>query len=421
MRFTRGSSLKSALTILVLVLILPSVLSAQKPVDPRGNKGSNGNPSPPGRKGNPGRSNPSTVTRTRIIRIPSKTTALTVVAVPNANVIVTNLQSGEVVANETLAASQKSIGLDALKPGLYRINGSLDGYTSDEKTFNVVPGKPGMVDLNLVRKRYDLTINLNADSGQVMFRQGNDGPQMMMKFQNKRAVLSGLYAGKYNLDIEPDDPSFEQQRGISVNVPVENNKLVTLNYNLSTKEFSSAETSTGDWELPTGWRFGPSGAITAGERGVALPRASDVRHYKDFQLVTDVRMLNGVAVSFALRAVDAQNYYLIQLTGAKADEPYVLRGFIVQGGQARPFPSKHPISQLASTLKSGKDFNLRLTVKGGRIDVTVTDSETAESLPLGSLEDPDRTFSKGAVGVAVHASEKFVVGSFNICVTCPGS
>ncbi len=346
---------------------------------------------------------------------------MTVAAVPNTTVIVTNLQSGEVVANETLAASQRSIGLDDLKPGLYRINGTLEGYTSDEKTFKVVPGKPGRVDLNLVPKRYDLTINLNADSGQVMFRQGNEAPQMMMKFQNKRAVLSGLYAGQYNLEIVPDDSAFERQQGISVNVPAENNKLVTLDYNLSTKEFSSAQTSTGDWELPTGWRFATSGAITAGERGVALPRASDVRHYKDFQLVTDVRMLNGVAVSFVLRAVDAQNYYLIQLTGAKADDPYVLRGFIVQGGQARPFPSKYPISQLASTLKSGKDFNLRLTVKGRRIDVTVTDSETAESLPLGSLEDPAQTFSKGAVGVAVRDSEKFVVGSFNICVNCPSS
>jgi hypothetical protein len=168
--------------------------------------------------------------------------------------------------------------------------------------------------------------------------------------------------------------------------------------------------------LPGGWSFS-SGKVIVNGSGIALPSDSSYRYYTDFQLSTDVRMKNGVAASFVVRGVDSQNYYLVQITGPNADEPYVLRGYLFKNGTAQRFGRTFPISQFSETFKPGKYFHVVLTMTGSEISVKVQDSETGDLLELGRLPDPSNTFRIGAVGIAARGSEQNEVGQFSICVS----
>lgn len=152
-------------------------------------------------------------------------------------------------------------------------------------------------------------------------------------------------------------------------------------------------------------------------RGVALPRDDSVRHFADFHLVSDVNMLNGVAASFAVRAQDSRNYYLIQITGAKSDEQYVLRGFVVRNGVEQRFASAIPIDAFAGTLKQNKFFTVSMEAIGNKFKVFVTDSVTGDVLPLGILEDPNRNFPIGAVGIGVRDTEQNEIVRFIVCTS----
>ncbi len=46
------------------------------------------------------------------------------------------------------------------------------------------------------------------------------------------------------------------------------------------------------------------------------------------------------------------------------------------------------------------------------VQVSVTDSETGALLPLGTLNDSNRNFSVGAVGIAVRDNEQNEIGRF---------
>jgi hypothetical protein len=131
-------------------------------------------------------------------------------------------------------------------------------------------------------------------------------------------------------------------------------------------------------------------------------------------------MLNGVAASFVVRAVDKQNYYLIQLTGAKADEPYVLRGFIIKNGTPQRMGSAIPIDGFSATLKANQFFTISIKGKDNSFAVSITDSQTGDVLPLGILADPNRNFKVGAVGLAVRDTEQNEIGRFIVCASdCP--
>ena len=134
-------------------------------------------------------------------------------------------------------------------------------------------------------------------------------------------------------------------------------------------------------------------------------------------------MLNGIAASFAVRAVDGQNYYLIQITGAKADEAYVLRGFVVKNGVAQRFGSVIPIDAFTGTLKQNQFFSVSMEATDNKFKVSVTDSETGDVLPLGTLEDPNRNFKIGAAGIAIRDNEQNEIERFVVCTSespdCP--
>ena len=130
-------------------------------------------------------------------------------------------------------------------------------------------------------------------------------------------------------------------------------------------------------------------------------------------------MVDGAGVAFALRAaVEAgrQNYYLIQIAGPGADEPFKLNGFIVKSGELQRIQSI-PISRLAlaETLKPGSTVEISLKMKDNNVNVYVTDNKTGKPFFLGPVTDSNRNFPIGAVGIAAIGDERNEVGFFTIC------
>src|SRR6185369_8676412 len=168
------------------------------------------------------------------------------------------------------------------------------------------------------------------------------------------------------------------------------------------------------WEGPAKWQ-GTSTRLLLNEHGIALPRDKAYRSYSDFTLISDVKMLNGVAASFVVHALDQRNYYLIQVTGPNADEPYVLRGFIVRDGNLQRWKTI-PIDAYTTTLQQGRFFELSMKMTGHNLEVSVTDSENGSTVTLGTLSDPSHTFPTGAIGIAVRDKEQNEIGRFIVSV-----
>ncbi len=366
-----------------------------------------------------------TVTRTKTVIVTPTTGTLSVATEPGAAILVEPLRGG-VALDGTVEKDEGLFIFNDLKPGRYRVAAELDGYTEAEKEVVVIANKPASVTLNLQPITFAVTIAANVQAGEVRYAPviGNKDASGQIKYsvtgetrvtplQAGRAMLSNLRPGTYGVDVRAADVGYQTLLA-TFTLPGQTTYNVTLPKLLSTKTFSEVWVSLDAWEAPAGWRVA-SRKLSASGRGVALPRDESARHYADFRLFSGVKMLNGVAASFVVRATDANNYYLIQVTGAKADEPYVLRGFVVRNGTAQRFGSTIPIDAFADTLKANQFFNVSMEAKGNKFKVSITDSQTGDVLPLGTLEDPNRNFPIGAAGIAIRDTEQNEIGNFLVC------
>ena len=177
--------------------------------------------------------------------------------------------------------------------------------------------------------------------------------------------------------------------------------------------WTSAELQT--WDMPAAWKADSKKNLTVKGSGVALPREESYRYYKDFKLSSSAKILNGVSLSFALRARDSRNYYLLQLTGEKSDEPNTVRLFVVKNGVAQRIRAI-PIPRTgAKAMGAGQFFAVSIKMIDYAITVEIEDSDTGAPYPLGVLTDPARNFAVGAVGIAGQPNEENVIGRFVVC------
>jgi hypothetical protein len=355
-----------------------------------------------------------TVTITKVVRVTPTTGTLAVAAEPNATILVEPVSGGE-GQEGTIPPDERIFIFNDLKPGRYRVAAELDGYQPAEKQVLVVSNKPSPVTLNLRPITYNVTINTNVASGEVRYVTKGEPPRFA-QIQSGKAVLPNLRAGKYDLDIRPGEVGYQTLLA-SMTLPGKTSFDVELKKLLSTKSLFPAWTSLDDWDAPAEWHVA-SRKLEVKGRGIAIPRDESYRYYADFQLISDVNMLNGVAASFVVHYVDTKNYYLIQLTGAKADETYVLRGFAVVNGVSQRLGTI-PIEGFAETMKPNQFFKVSIKMAGNNISVSIPDNQ-GEFLPLGVLTDPNKNFPIGAIGIAARDNEQNEIGRFIVCTPeCP--
>lgn len=374
-----------------------------------------------------------TVTK-KVVVTPTTGTLLVASSEPNASILIEPKQGGGEGQVGTIPAGELGFIFNDLKPGVYRVAASLEGYAPVEKDVTIVRNKPTSVTLKLNPITQNVTVVTNVKTGEVRYapveaykdattgetRYNPKGVASVIPIQNNRAVLTNLRAGTYGVDIRPGPGEVGYQILLgTITVPGSDTITVELKHLISTRTFTAAWTRD-EWELPPGWQIA-SRLLTVKGRGVALVRDESFRHYADFHLASDVRMSNGVAVSFTLRAADARNYYLVQLTGEKGGEPYLLRGFVVKNGVPQLLQSI-PIDHFASTIQPKQFFKVHIRMKANRMNISIEDSQTGQSLPLGVLTDAYQTFPTGAPGIAADGNESSDYGSFVVCTPeCPQS
>jgi hypothetical protein len=357
------------------------------------------------------------VTRTVEKKVTPTTGSLSVAAESSATILVEpiNIRNGQ-GQKGVVPANERIFIFNDLKPGRYRVAGTLAGHNDVEATVDVAANKSQSATLNFQRILYSVTINTNVNTGELKYGEENQPVNQVAQIQNQKVQLR-LPAGKYVVEITPgefgydtlhDGFSLTQDQTFAFAL-----KRIILSKETLSPTWTSAELQ--GWDMPPGWHADAKRNLWVKGPGVGLPREARNRYYKDFRLESNVKMTNGVAASFALRARDSQNYYLLQLTGGNADEPYVVRLLAVKNGVPQRLRAI-PISRSsAGAMASGQFFTVSIKMIDYEITVDIVDSQTGAPYTLGVLTDPDHNFAVGAVGIAARQNEENVIERFIVC------
>ena len=361
-----------------------------------------------------------TVYKTKVERVvvTPTTGALSVAAEPSSTIVVDpiKIRNGE-RQQADMPAGEKVFVFNSLKPGTYRVSGTLAGHRDVETQVVIAANQNKPITLNFEPIRYSVIVNTNVSSGELKYALQGQPLQYTTPIQNRTAKLQ-LTAGEYVAEVTTDEFGYGSLRkNFSVSkddtileMPLDR---VALSTETLIATWGSGELQ--NWVVPENWRADSKKNLNVKGAGIALRKDEGYRHYKDFRLSSSVKMVNGVGVSFVLRARDSQNYYLLQLTGEKSDEPNSVRLFVVKNGkeqrvQAIPIPRDG-----AKSMSAGKFFTVSIKMVDFRIIVEVVDAETGAPYPLGGLTDPLHNFAVGAVGIGGHADEENVIGRFVVC------
>jgi len=363
-----------------------------------------------------------------------KTSNLTVASESGAKILLEGSAGGVKPLTKVIPKDNpedKTVEFENLRPGKYQITASLDGYKTQETEVDILPQKTVGISLELDPIKYQLQINTNIKDGEIRFapakleKSGSEGivtketgGYCIVKIQNNKAVIPDLNEGYYNIDIRPSGVEYQTQFtaiNIPEDLPDDNTPFgINLEKKISTETFASAWTRN-DWVLPAGWSL--NGKMeTKNLVGIALPRNEQYRYYTNFEMISDVRSLDGKSVGFVLRAEDPQNYYLVQISGANAAEPYRVTGFIVRDGKSEQIFSNF-IQHFSSSIAAKKPFRVIIKGEENVFKTFIEDSETGDRRELGNIIDRDKNFRKGAIGISGFGNSNFEVGFFTVCAS----
>lgn len=329
----------------------------------------------------------------------------------------------------------KSVEFQSLLPIKYKVTASLDGYKIQETDVKIPAEETIGITLDLEPVKYPLTIETNVDEGEVRFallrketkpdgslQTVETGSFCIVPIKNKVAVFNELQTGYYNIDIRATAVEY-QQILTEINIPSDildpkTKALQSYQIDLVKKisEGTFASVSKDDWVLPDGWRLQERAMKTMGVAGIALPRnEQQYGYYTNFEMTSDVILTDGKTIGFALRALDSQNYYLVQFSGANAAEPFLASGFVIKDGKPSPALFSTTIDHFSKTIKSKKSFRVFIKGEENIFKIFIEDSQTGDRKEVGNIIDRDKNFRKGAIGIVGRENSNSEIGYFTVC------
>ena len=354
----------------------------------------------------------------RTIIVTPTTGSLSVGAEPHATILLEPINIRNAQAKQgVLSAGEGVFVFGDLKPGRYRVAGALAGHEEVDAEVVIAANKTQTVTLNFRPILYSVIINTNVSEGELKYAPEGQPLSNVKTIQSKTVQLQ-LPAGRYVVEIRAAEVDYESLRKtftLAEDQTVVDMQLKRIAFTTETLTPKWTVAELQSWDMPPAWGPDSKKNLTVKGPGLALPRNEGYRYYKDFKLTSTARMLNGVGLSFALRAQDARNYYLLQLTGEKSEEPNTVRLYVVKNGslqrvRAIPIPTAG-----AKSMGSGQFFTVSIKMIDFTITVEIENSETGTSYPLGGLTDPARSFDYGAVGIAGQSDEQSLIASFVVC------
>lgn len=364
----------------------------------------------------------------------TRTSNLTVTTEPGATVFLESVNSRKKRIDKQIAGKEGAIVFDDLPAATYKIKVEKNGFETKKQDEVKIPSQQTVainMDINPITS--NLTIKTNVGEGEVRYASGvlketkPDGSVILeektgsciVPIINNKAVIKGLKTGYYNIDIRPSRQNIEYDPKLTaVNVSNETTDAdveVILEKKISEGIFNTAWASD-DWAKPPGWKSMVNKMMkTEGLPGIALPSNEDYRYYTDFEMKSDVRLLNADTIGFVVRALNDKNYYLFQFSGAKAETPHVFKSYIVEDGKERQLDPSQSITGFDQTLAKG-NFRVIIKAKNNFFEVFIEDIRNAGiPKPVGKFTDENETFKKGAVGIAARKNGNFDVLSFTVC------
>jgi hypothetical protein len=372
----------------------------------------------------------------------TRTSNLSVSTEPGATVLLEPLDPRQKkLAKKLTVGKEGSVVFENLQAIKHKIRVEKIGFeTQEQEPINILPQKTQAINMDLKAITLNLSIKTNISKGEVRYAPADlkekrpdgslstieNGAYCIEPIKNNQAIIKGLKNGYYNIDIRPTSDDIQYNpvlTAVEISTETANDDddgedgslsfEIPLLKKISEGRFATTWT-TDEWEKPAGWKLGKT-MKTDGSIGVALPRNEQYRYYTDFEMTSDVRLTNADTVGFVIRAEDDKNYYLFQISGAKAETPHVIKGYIVKNGKEEPPFFTQPIAPFAKTIAEG---NFRVLIKGSNNIFSVFIEDIAnggEPRPVGIFTDPSSKFRKGAVGIAGRKNWNFEIGYFTVC------
>lgn len=349
---------------------------------------------------------------------------------PNAEVAIRGLAGGK-YRQTRRTDGDGVLTLENVPPGKYSLTVSLDGYVTEESEIEIAPQRLVTVPVNLAPITYDIYVKTNVSSGEVRYARVQKGSAAgsagvggycMVPVENGIAAITRMQEGEYRIEVKPADVEYKPvERALNISeaalakITTASGRYeipIDLTRTTSTEDFL-ANWMSGEWSLPAAWKVENKRMLVNGP-GVALLKNERYNFYRDFELKTTLRSLDNGAVGFVLRAADARNYYLIELTGSTSAQPYMLTGYIVKNGRVAETLAPVSISSYASTISNRKYFNLIISGTGNMFRVRLEDSDTGRTFVIGIIEDQNNTYPIGALGVGTKEPGRSEVNMFYI-------
>jgi hypothetical protein len=351
--------------------------------------------------------------------------------------VVTMTRIGSPAAKRTQKAGNNGKAeFTNLTPGRYNISATLKDFVEQESEISIGARESSEIDFSLEPIKYQLNIKTNVSEGEVRYAPAKllgrnpdntlklepEGNYCIVQIRDGLATIKGLTRDYYTIDVRPSPKSPEYEPLLAAIEPddivdeedeqnVEVNQI-TLPTKISNQQFSSAWTSD-EWQLTTpGWSL-RNRLSTESLSGVALPRDDRYRYYTDFEMSAYVKSLDNKTVGFALRAIDANNYYLIEIGGTRAADRLIMKGYVVKNGVPSLLNS-YNIESFERIIKARESFRVIIRGKGNVFKVFI-ENDRGEPLPVGDVMDNFGNFIKGAIGIAERNNSNFEVNSFVVC------
>ena len=359
-----------------------------------------------------------------------------IVATEPGSKVILRLKSPKPIPLEKIAGGSGSAIFSALTPGTYSISASKDGFESAEADgIKISAQKSHTLDIPLKEITYELKIKTNLTGGDILFapaiQKGKDasgnilsdklGNYCVVKIQpGGEAVITDLKGGYYDIDIRPAAVEYETAaRGINLPDDLDQDGTkglqtfaITLEKKVSTETFNPTAWTSADWNMPSTWRL-DRGIKVRNAEGIALPQNPRFRYYINFEMIADVKLRDEGTIGFVLRA-DDKNYYLLQLSGSKGQNPNTASLYTSKNGVLELINSLTTVP-FAKTMSSSNGFRVIIQGNAKGFTVLINDSDTGRTDGVGVLTDQFKTFTKGAVGIAGSAKSNFEVNTFLVC------
>jgi hypothetical protein len=301
----------------------------------------------------------------------------------------------------TFDKDEKLMLVDGLAPGKHKLRVDHPDYVIIEKAFNHV--EAGEEYLWVFKPELaTVPMTVKTDPGTTIYI---DGEERGRTPENGTLEVNDVRLGQHEVKLVKDGyVEWKDSRTFDYGKPVAvAYKLVPLP---TSAEFSDDfDVNMSKWAVPAGWTAKGGRLYVADCQQLGI--AKNIT-YRDFVMAFHLRLEDGKGAAWAVRAKDANNYYLFYLSGPKGLFPNRFNTYIVKDGK---FDPQNPVQSVAiiTNLTPKGEYEIEIHGTKDVIEHSVTPSETGRPEPLGVFQDPEKTYLYGGIGYRNVGSEQFSV------------